>query len=185
MVRFLAIAWKLFYQSSPLYPFKMKNAICDLYAQNTIYIILIVTYSKKSYLRIIMLPTTPTTTYLITKTKIFSKTYLLYHFFILFYNILSDCHYSDVMNSLLNAFRLKKIYILYFILFSGQIRWQVGSGNLCFEKWNRFPPIFCGHSGFQYSGDKTRGKYFLNQQILEMRREFVGPQTLFAWDLHS
>ena len=108
-----------------------------------------------------------------------------YNILSLFYNILSAGHYSDVMNSLLNAFRLKKIYILYFILFSGQIRWQVGSGNLCFEKWNRFPPIFCGHSGFQYSGDKTRGKYFLNQQILEMRREFVGPQTLFAWDLHS
>ena len=118
MVRFLAIAWKLFYQSSPLYPFKMKNAICDLYAQNTIYIILIVTYSKKSYLRIIMLPTTPTTTFLITKTKIFSKTYLLYHFFILFYNILSDCHYSDVMNSLLNAFRLKKdIHPLFHFIF--------------------------------------------------------------------
>ena len=28
--------------------------------------------------------------------------------FLLFYNILSDCHYSDVLNILLNAFRLKK-----------------------------------------------------------------------------
>ena len=39
------------------------------------------------------------------------KTYLLYHFFLLFNNILSDCQCSDVIiNSLLNAFRLKKIY---------------------------------------------------------------------------
>ena len=29
-------------------------------------------------------------------------------FFLLFYNILSDCHYSDVINMLLNAFMLKK-----------------------------------------------------------------------------
>ena len=28
-------------------------------------------------------------------------------FFLLFYNILSDCHYFNVINSLLNAFRLK------------------------------------------------------------------------------
>ena len=35
--------------------------------------------------------------------------YLLHHFFLLFHNILSDCHYSDVINSLLNAFRLKKM----------------------------------------------------------------------------
>ena len=147
MVRFLAIAWKLFYQSSPLYPFKMKNAICDLYAQNTIYIILIVTYSKKSYLRIIMLPTTPTTTFLITKTKIFSKTYLLYHFFILFYNILSDCHYSDVMNSLLNAFRLKKdIHPLFHFIFRSNpltsrfrepLFWKVEpiSANFLWSQW--------------------------------------------------
>ena len=34
-----------------------------------------------------------------------------------FYNILSDCHYSDVINSLLNAFRLKKNhYSLHFFL---------------------------------------------------------------------
>ena len=32
------------------------------------------------------------------------KTYI----FVLFYNILSDCHYSDVINGLLNAFSLKK-----------------------------------------------------------------------------
>ena len=37
------------------------------------------------------------------------KTYLLYHFFLLFYNILSDCHKSDEINYLLNAFRLKTI----------------------------------------------------------------------------
>jgi hypothetical protein len=30
-------------------------------------------------------------------------------FFLLFHNILSDCHNSDVINSLLNAFRLKRI----------------------------------------------------------------------------
>ena len=29
----------------------------------------------------------------------------------LFYNILSDCHYFDVINSLLNAFRSKKIWM--------------------------------------------------------------------------
>ena len=29
-----------------------------------------------------------------------------------FHNILSDCHYSDVINSLLNAFRLKKSYVV-------------------------------------------------------------------------
>ena len=36
MVRLLAIAWKLFYQSSLIYPFKMKDTICDLYAQDKI-----------------------------------------------------------------------------------------------------------------------------------------------------
>ena len=36
------------------------------------------------------------------------KTYLLHYFQLSFHNILSDCHYSDVTNNLLNAFRLKK-----------------------------------------------------------------------------
>jgi hypothetical protein len=34
-----------------------------------------------------------------------------YQYQLLFYNILSDCHNFDVINSLLNAFRLKKKYI--------------------------------------------------------------------------
>ena len=34
--------------------------------------------------------------------------YFLENLKILFYNILSDCHYSDVINSLLNALSLKK-----------------------------------------------------------------------------
>ena len=33
----------------------------------------------------------------------------------IFYDILSDCHYSDVINSLLNAFRLKKVCNRYFL----------------------------------------------------------------------
>ena len=37
------------------------------------------------------------------KLRLFQK-----FFFVIFHNILSDCHYSDVINILLNAFRLKK-----------------------------------------------------------------------------
>ena len=36
--------------------------------------------------------------------------------FLLFYNILSDCHYSDEINYLLNAFRWKKKYNLNYTL---------------------------------------------------------------------
>ena len=42
------------------------------------------------------------------------KTLLSY--IILFYNILSACHYSDVINSLFNAFRLKKPLKTYILL---------------------------------------------------------------------
>ena len=35
---------------------------------------------------------------------------------ILFYNILSNCHNSNVINSLLNAFRLKKVLLEVFML---------------------------------------------------------------------
>ena len=41
---------------------------------------------------------------------------------LLFHNILSDCHYSDVINSLLNAFRLKKNSFISFLDISKKTR---------------------------------------------------------------
>ena len=52
----------------------------------------------------------------------------------LFYNILSDCHYSDVINSLLNAFRLRKI-----INFSCQKFFRAGDGNRILEGLRNIP----------------------------------------------
>ena len=49
-------------------------------------------------------------------------------YFLLFYNILSDCHYSDVINSLLNAFRLKKTYFK-LNLWNINVRFSAGNQN--------------------------------------------------------
>ena len=43
---------------------------------------------------------------------VFMETKSVTSVMLLFYNILSDCHYSEVINSLLNAFRLKKKKII-------------------------------------------------------------------------
>ena len=47
---------------------------------------------------------------------------LFWTFFLLFHNILSDHHYSDLINSLLNAFKLKKTFF-------GQIRFTFSTSQ--------------------------------------------------------
>ena len=64
---------------------------------------------------------------------------LFWTFFLLFHNILSDHHYSDLINSLLNAFKLKKNFFwtnkVYFFNFSN---WKKNLGqNLSDEFINR------------------------------------------------
>ena len=57
----------------------------------------------------------------------------------LFHNILCDCHNPDVINSLLNAFRLKKKAMSIFHVEDGRVFWpNKGPGGLQHHKFYCF-----------------------------------------------